>query len=220
MKAGGLDSTWLKDRAYPMIKGAAEFYRNYPNLKKGTDGKYHIYNTSLHEHLWGSKDNIDDLALMRRVFATAITASEILGTDEEIRPLWSEVISNLAAYPTCDTPEALGVLDHGDGLLTFAQGIGPTYKYRGSNGPESPRLRPMEEFDLLTLESDNKELWQTAMATFEAHPGFTAYHEGHEGSETSRYPVYAARFGRSDVMEVFLTQTFRDSDPIFPSNSL
>ena len=38
-----LDENWLRDRAYPMLRGAAEFYRNYPNLKKDTDGKYHIY---------------------------------------------------------------------------------------------------------------------------------------------------------------------------------
>ena len=68
-----------------------------------------------------------------------------MGIDEDMRPMWSEVIYNLALYSTCDTPEALGVLDQKDGLLTLAQAIGPTYKERGSYGPESPRLRPMEE---------------------------------------------------------------------------
>lgn len=199
-----LDKAWLRDRAYPMIKGAAEFYRTYPNLKKEADGKYHIYNTSLYEHFWGSKDCIDDLALMRGVFAVAIKASELLGIDEELKAKWSDVNINLATYPTCNTPKALSALEHPDGLSTFAQGIGPTYKERGSFGPESPRLRPMEEFDLLTLESDAPDLWQTAMATFEAHPGFSAYHEGREGSETSRFPIYAARLGRTDSIEVFL----------------
>lgn len=200
-----LDIKWLSDRAYPMLRGAAEFYRNYPNLIIEKDGKYHIYNTSLHEHLWGSKDNIDDLALMRGVLKTVIKASEILCVDEDMRLIWNEFLKNLALYPTCDTHDAMGVLEHKDGLETWAQAIAPTYKERGLYGSESPRLRPIEEFDLLTIETDDKKMWETAAATFEAHPGFENYHQGIEGSETSRYPIYAARFGRSDAVEVFLT---------------
>jgi hypothetical protein len=199
-----LDEEWLRDKAYPMLRGAAEFYRNYPNLKKSADGMYHIFNTELHEHLWGSKDNIDDMALMRGVFATVIKASEILEVDEDMRPIWQEVLDHLAPYPTSSIPDALGALKHKDDLETWAQGIGPSYKVRGINGPESPRLRPLEEFDLLTLETDDPEQWQMAIATFEAHPGYEAYHRGCEGSETSRYPIQAARLGRSDAIEVFL----------------
>jgi hypothetical protein len=33
-----LDAEFLRARAYPMMKGAAEFYRNFPNLLKGADG--------------------------------------------------------------------------------------------------------------------------------------------------------------------------------------
>jgi hypothetical protein len=38
-----MDMAWLRERAYPMLKGVAEFYRNYPNVKKEADGKYHIH---------------------------------------------------------------------------------------------------------------------------------------------------------------------------------
>ena len=41
------DLAWLKDRAYPMLKGAAELYRTYPLTKLEADGKYHINNTGL-----------------------------------------------------------------------------------------------------------------------------------------------------------------------------
>ena len=30
-----MDEAWLRDRAYPMLKGAVEFYRNFPNLQEG-----------------------------------------------------------------------------------------------------------------------------------------------------------------------------------------
>src|SRR3954462_2864333 len=28
-------TSWLRERAYPMLKRVAEFYRNYPNFRKG-----------------------------------------------------------------------------------------------------------------------------------------------------------------------------------------
>src|SRR5258706_16433945 len=73
-----MDRGWLRERAYPVLRGAAEFYRTFPNLKKEADGKYHISRTHSHEHLWGARDVIDDLALMRGLFPTVIRASEIL----------------------------------------------------------------------------------------------------------------------------------------------
>ncbi|MDP4227781.1 MAG: DUF5703 domain-containing protein, partial [Bacteroidota bacterium] len=33
------DTAWLRNYAYPMLKGVAEFYRNFPNVKKESDGK-------------------------------------------------------------------------------------------------------------------------------------------------------------------------------------
>ena len=47
---------WLRTRAYPMLKGAAEFYRNFPNVKKGADGKYHIHNVNSNESIYGARD--------------------------------------------------------------------------------------------------------------------------------------------------------------------
>ena len=41
-----MDTNWLRDRAYPIIKGAAEFYRNFPNFGKEADGKYHIHHVN------------------------------------------------------------------------------------------------------------------------------------------------------------------------------
>jgi hypothetical protein len=96
-----MDKNWLRERAYPMMKGAAEFYRNFPNLKKEADGKYHIHHTNNSESNWGGSDAPYEIACMHLIFPLAIRASEILGVDAELRPLWQEIKTNL--IPERDT---------------------------------------------------------------------------------------------------------------------
>ncbi len=214
------DRNWLAERAYPMLKGAAEFYVHYPHLDTDKDGKIHLNNTSLHEHLWGCRDCVDDLALMRGVLKTAAHAARLLDRDEDLQERWTEIANQLAPYPTNQTPEALGVLD--SDRVTLAQGVGPAALIRAWHGTESPRLRMAEQFDLLTLESERDELWQLVQNTFEAHPGTAAYLAGKPGNETGRYPVIAARLGRSDaiarVLPLWLERWHGEQD--FPNRFL
>jgi len=88
---------WLRAEAYPMIKGVAEFYANFPNLKKESDGKYHIYHVNRIESDWDSHDTPSELGAMRSIFPMAIRASEILNLDEELRPKWQDIADNLAS---------------------------------------------------------------------------------------------------------------------------
>jgi hypothetical protein len=201
-----MDRDWLRERAYPILRGAAEFYRNHPNFKKEADGKYHLYRSNSHEHLWGAKDVIDDIGLMRGLFPTLIRAAEILGVDADMRPIWKEVETNLAPYPLSDMPGALLPLKHAKGLRTWAEGYEPCALIRGG-GPESPRLRPLLEYDVLTLESEDKETRAVAMATLEAHPGSVP---GVSHSETSRYGTEAARAGRADLVRQYLSLHLRE----------
>ena len=60
-----LDREWLRERAYPMLRGAVEFYRNHPNVKKGADGKYHIHWANSNEGVYGARDTDEDVAAMR-----------------------------------------------------------------------------------------------------------------------------------------------------------
>ncbi|HEY3856153.1 MAG TPA: glycoside hydrolase [Verrucomicrobiae bacterium] len=95
-----LDQGWLRATAYPMLKGAAEFYRNFPNLYKADDGKYHIRHVNnLEEKPWGRSDTPEELLAMRVIFPIAIRASEILGVDADLRPKWKEVADNLLPVP-------------------------------------------------------------------------------------------------------------------------
>ena len=103
------DKEWLRGKGYRYIKGVAEFYRTHGNFKKGADGKYHISNIGWAESVWGGmKDGVCDFATIRGVFPLAIKASEILGVDADLRPLWQDVLGNLAPYPTNEAPGEIG----------------------------------------------------------------------------------------------------------------
>lgn len=62
------DPAWLRDRAYPLIKGSAEFYRHFPNLKKEADGKYHIHHVNNGEGSWNSSDSPHEVYTMHMIF--------------------------------------------------------------------------------------------------------------------------------------------------------
>jgi hypothetical protein len=93
------DDTWLRERAYPLIKGAAEFYRTFPNLQKDAAGVYHINHTNSGESAWNSRDAAYEVTCMHMMFPLAVRASEVLGVDAALRPLWQEVKANLVAAP-------------------------------------------------------------------------------------------------------------------------
>jgi hypothetical protein len=94
------DKDFLRDRAYPIVKGAAEFYRTFPNVKKGDDGKYHIHHVNNNEGGWDTSDTQMEIAGMRTAFTLAIRASTILDVDADLRPKWQEVLENLAPAST------------------------------------------------------------------------------------------------------------------------
>ncbi len=90
-----MDTAWLCDKAYPLIKGSAEFYRRFPNFKKGDDGKYHIYHVNSGESAWNSSDTSNEVGAMRMIFPLAIHVSQLLDVDAELRPIWQEISDNL-----------------------------------------------------------------------------------------------------------------------------
>ena len=94
-----MDETWLRDRAYPMLKGSAEFYRNFPNLQKGEDGKYHIHHVNNSESQLNSSDTSYEVSCMHMIFPLAIRASEILNVDPNLRMAWREIKDNLVPMP-------------------------------------------------------------------------------------------------------------------------
>jgi hypothetical protein len=204
------DQAWLRDRAYPMLKGIAEFYRNFPNVKKDTDGKYHINYVNNHEPIKGARDTMEEMAAMRGIFPVAIRASEILGADAEMRPVWREFLENLAPLPTNETPDTLDPRRPGD-PVRWTAGLKPLLQ--GNPRQLSDRiLIPAFHYDLCTSETEDGEMIKMANATFEAmHPeGISAKTPV---NELSSAPTIAAYLGRADDFKWLLPNQIRSLRP-------
>lgn len=196
---------WLRDRAYPMIKGAVEFYRNFPKVKKERDGLYHLYDTNVHETFWGVKDSIFDLAAIRGVIPLAIQASQILGVDEDLCSKWEEFLDHLAPYPLDEEDNAAFGLGPG----TWAASRKPTAT--GKKNVEQVWLYPVF-FEDWTLQTRDDTMDRVAQATYESLPDRKALLKGEAVANHSRLVVLSARMGRRDDVERLL--------PVFVATTL
>lgn len=160
------DQNWLRDRAYPMLKGISEFYRNFPNLKKGEDGKYHIHYVNNHEPVRGARDTMEELCAMRGILPLAIRSSEILTVDDQLRSAWQELLDNLAPLPTNEMPDTLSPRQPGESVHWVA-GLKP---YVGGNITRVTDhvALPASHYDLCTTLTDDAEMIKMANATFDA----------------------------------------------------
>ena len=195
------DRDWLRDRAYPMLKGVAEFFRFFPNLKKGRDGKYHIHHVNNHEPVWGAQDTMEELSAMYGVLPLAIRASELLDVDAEPRGAWRELLANLTPLPTNDDPDALDPRNPGtprvwvNGRKPHAWGDGTNRSYH--------TIVPAIHYDLCTLETEDARLMQTANDSFESlFPGGINSQTKIDSLDPS--PRTAALLGRASDVKILI----------------
>ncbi|MBV5267137.1 MAG: hypothetical protein JZU67_01165, partial [Burkholderiaceae bacterium] len=196
------DLAWLRDKAYPMIRGAAELYRTHPLTKKEADGKYHTNNLGWAETFWGGiRDGINDLASIRGIFPVAIQAAKLLNVDSQLIPIWQEMLDNLAPYPTNTTPEAVGALSKA-GEPVYAIGIRPDTKGKGPAGSDhDPRMMMVNIFDMVNTESKltHPDEWQMAMNTLEGlKVGKRVETNNYDGEPLSRFFGEMARMGSAE----------------------
>ena len=202
------DLAWLKERAYPVLKGAAELYRTYPGTKLEADGKYHINNTSWAEtYLDGVRDGINDLASIRGIFPVAIKAAKLLNVDTDLVPLWQEMLDKLAPYPTSANPQGMGVMQLADEPV-FAIGIGND-KRPGSDA--DPRMMMVNIFDLLNTETKatRPDEWQLAMNTLSAMKLGRQVANGSNSDEINRFFGTMARMGSEEWVKKCFAATVR-----------
>lgn len=202
------DADWLRQRAYPMLRGAVEFYRNFPNLNKEADGKYHLYHTNSNEPAWGVKDSDEDLSAMHGIIGPLIRASEILELDGEMRPVWREFLDNLAPIPTSELPDALKPEGY-TGPRVWVKGLRPAAK-AGGMLPDRNTL-PQWNFDLCTVNSDDREMLALAGATFDAYFRNGLRADTPTGT-LSRLPIAGAQLGRADAIRYLVPNQVRLSD--------
>ena len=158
-----LDETWLRDRAYPIIRGVAEFFRSFPNLKPDRDGVYHIHHVNNSEGVLVARDTIEAITAMRGIFPIAIRAAEILGVDNGTKEKWLEVLNHLPDFPTSAHPDALMRGEPGEEPF-WVSGLKPAV-----SASDTVPIAPILHFDLCNLEVAEADpfLFQRAVATFE-----------------------------------------------------
>lgn len=151
-----------------MLKGIAEFFRNYPNVKKGEDGKYHIHDVNNSQPVWGAQDTNEAVSAMHGIFPLAMRASEILDVDADLRSRWEELLQNLTPIATNDSLGALEPCKPGDPRI-WISGLPPVHK----GDLNRPGLIPAYYFDLCMVETEDTETVKIGNATYDAslrHP--------------------------------------------------
>jgi len=193
-----LDTAWLRKRAYPMIKGVAEFYRNFPNLIQGKDGKYSIIHVNDNESIWDAENPVEEIAAMKGIFPVAIRAAKLLGVDSELRQAWEEVNSNLSELPTSkDYPQMKGLPE----VWVGAKSSQSPVRGHGSRLPDGNTM-PVWFFDLCNKGGDTNML-RIANNTFDA------YFKKRDFVDTyphilSKIPAAAAVLGRANAIKYLL----------------
>ena len=90
------DDEFLRTKLYPNLRAIDDFFRDYLTW----DGKrYVMAHSSAHEDNDDLNPNLD-LGFIRRIETFLITASERLGVDQDLVPVWRNILDHLSAYPT------------------------------------------------------------------------------------------------------------------------
>lgn len=221
-----LDIDYLRNMAYPILKGAAEFYRTFPNLIKGPDNKYHIYKTGFAETIWGADDVLNDLNYMRGLFPTAIKAAQLLDVDSDLIPLWQEVVDHLAPNPLSSDADAALPRTRADGKPTYALARKPIL-FLLQDKPTAWDEYQVEliAFDQVNLETKasevNLEAWDLNMNTLESQEAYHQYEIGEPAGFSdrswSRFMTDLARMGRSDMVKLGLASHLKQWEKFIES---
>ncbi len=94
-----LDVDWLRTIGYPVLRDCALFYTDF--MQKGDDGLYHVFPSNQGEDGFSGdpKDYTDRAQVMQHLrycLRGAITASEVLNADPDLRAAWRERVEQCA----------------------------------------------------------------------------------------------------------------------------
>jgi hypothetical protein len=194
------DEAFLRDSAYPMLRGTIEFYRNFPNTRKEADGKYHIYHSNNFEGIRDVQDTQEDLSAIRGIAPLVIRASKILGVDAEMRPVWQEFLDNLCPLPTNET---IGARKAGEPLVWVGT---------ATPGKRGPVELPTAFYDLCTQATEDAEMLALGNATYDVI--VPEVNEKTPCPTCSRVPVSAAKLGRPEHLRYLLPNLLKRLVPV------
>lgn len=191
------DKVFLQEKAYPMIKGVAEFFRTYPNLVKEKDGMYHVLYSNHGESFWGGKDTLDTMTGMHGILTTAIHIAKLLNVDSDLIALWENLLKHLAPLPTSNDTEC-PVPKPEDGSVIWVGARG--HALHRESGAVRPN--PCVYFDMCNLETAeaNPEYFQIGKNTLD----FLRKREGNNNkwwfNEMSWAPRMFAAMGEGETL--------------------
>ena len=90
------DKDFLKETAYPLIKGCALFCQDF--LWKKPDGTYTAAPSTSPEHGPIDQGTTFTHAVIREILQQAIQSAKILKKDKKLVPQWQEILDNLVPY--------------------------------------------------------------------------------------------------------------------------
>ena len=88
------DKEYLRQIAYPLLRGVAEFQRQY--LREEADGKLHVFPSYFTEATNFLRDSLTDQVAFRETFACAAQAADDLGVDADKAKAWREAAARMA----------------------------------------------------------------------------------------------------------------------------
>ncbi|MCX6877883.1 MAG: hypothetical protein NTW21_29330 [Verrucomicrobia bacterium] len=91
------DQEWLRNSGYNFLREVVDFWEDYLKLE---NGRYIIYNDSIHEGSGADMNGVLSLGLVRTLFKNMLMMSADLGVDENRRAKWQDICGKLSAYPT------------------------------------------------------------------------------------------------------------------------
>lgn len=192
-----MDGEFLRQRAYPMLRGTADFFATHPLLVKEEDGKYHFLYSSFYESFWGSKDALSTMAAIMGTLPIAIRAANMLDMDADRVAVWREVLENLAPLPTTQDTTA-EVPRPTDGRVAW---VGARNKPL-CRSFDIVKTDPCVFYDLCNLETEhvNPALFKIGLDTLSFNLEHTAANQWSQSAETSPYPRIFANMGRGDIL--------------------
>ena len=90
------DAGFLRTSAYPYLREVAAFWEDYLKFE---NGRYVIYNDSIHEGSGPDMNPLLSLGLVRTLFKNLITMSAELDMDAERRAKWQDICARISAFP-------------------------------------------------------------------------------------------------------------------------
>ena len=198
------DELFLRDRAYPLLRGTIELYRHL--LVKGEDGLYHLEDTNVMESFMLVKDSLKDLAAIRGTVTPAIRAAEILGVDADLRRQWQEMLDNLASYPMGHEPQSKALMWGALADDVWSAGhLGAVDKDEGRYPYEDVWAHPVETFETWTLETGDPDIDSLVQRLIDLCPNHLKIMSGrHWMPSLVRTPIAFALAGRGEELPELL----------------